>query len=63
MPADLSDDEAAILECFRGGSVLTPDAISGLSGRAIAEVSAALLMLELKKLVRKRADGSFEPAG
>jgi DNA processing protein len=63
IPDDLSDDEAAVLECFRGGSVLNPDAIAGLTGRAIAEVSASLMMLELKKLVRKRADGSFEAAG
>jgi DNA processing protein len=63
VPEDLSDDEAAIFECFRGGSVLSPDAISGLSGRGIAEVSSTLMMLELKKLVRKRADGNFELAG
>ncbi len=62
VPEDLSDDEAAVYECFRGGSVLNPDAISGFSGRAIAEVSATLMMLELKKLVRKRADGNFEAA-
>lgn len=62
VPEDLSDDEAAVFECFRGGSVLNPDAISGLSGRGIAEVSASLMMLELKKLVRKRADGCFEAA-
>lgn len=63
VPEDLSEDEAAVFEAFRGGSVLSPDAISGLSGRGIAEVSATLMMLELKKLVRKRADGSFELAG
>jgi hypothetical protein len=36
------------------------DTVCGLTGRGPAEVSAALLALELKRLVRKRADGSFE---
>lgn len=62
-PEDLAEDEAAVYECFRGGGVLSPDAISGLSGRPIAEVTAALMMLELKRLVKKRTDGSFELAG
>lgn len=62
-PAGLSDVESAIWECFRGGSVLSIDALSGLTGHAVQELSAALMMLELKKLVRKKADGSFELAG
>lgn len=62
-PAGLSDDEAVVWESFRGGSVLTIDALSGLTGRDVPELSAALMMLELKRLVRKRADGSFELAG
>jgi DNA processing protein len=60
--ATLSDDEALVFECFRGGSQLAPDTICGLTGRAVGEVSAALLMLELKKLLRKRSDGTYEPA-
>jgi len=62
-PAGLSGEEAAIWECFRGGSVLTIDTLHALTGQAVQEVSAALMMLELKKLVRKRVDGAFELAG
>lgn len=59
-PDGLSDDEAQVFECFRGGSILGPDALAGLTGRSIAEVSAALMMLELKRHLRKRSDGNFE---
>jgi DNA processing protein len=59
-PEGLSDDEAAVWECFRGGGIHVSDTVCGLTGRGPAEVSAALLALELKRLVRKRADGSFE---
>ncbi|MBE2214784.1 MAG: DNA-protecting protein DprA [Opitutaceae bacterium] len=62
-PAGLSVEEAAVWECFRGGSVLTIDTLSALTGHGVPELSAALMMLELKKLVRKKADGSFELAG
>ena len=49
-----------MLECFKGGSLLGIDALAGVTGLAAHEISAALMMLELKKLVQKRADGSFE---
>jgi len=62
VPAGLSEEEAAVWECFRGGGILTVDTIAGLTGRGAGEVSAALMMLELKQLVRKRPDGSFEAA-
>ena len=62
-PAGLSSEEAAIWECFRGGGTLSIDTLSGLTGLGVAEISASLMMLELKKLVRKRADGAFEQAG
>ena len=32
----------------------------GLTSLAMPEVSAAMMALELKRLVRKRADGCFE---
>jgi DNA processing protein len=60
MPTDLSEIESAVLECFRGGGILNVDTIGGLTGRGAGEVSGGLLMLELKKLVRKRPDGSYE---
>ncbi len=59
-PAQLSADEARVFECFRGGAILTADALAGLAGMAAAPLSAALMMLELKRLIAKRADGTFE---
>ena len=59
-PAQLSADEARVFECFRGGAILTADALAGLAGIAAAPLSAALMMLELKRLIAKRADGTFE---
>ncbi len=56
----LSDDERRVLECFRGGALLGIDALTAQTGLASPTVSAALMMLELKKLVSKRADGTFE---
>ena len=58
--AGLDGNEAIILDCFRGGALLTPDALAGLTGLPVAELSSALMMLELKKMVAKRADGTFE---
>jgi DNA processing protein len=59
-PANLSTEEARVFECFRGGAILAPDAICGLTGLDAAQLSSTLMMLELKRLVAKRADGAFE---
>lgn len=59
-PDNLTDDEAAALQLFAGGNLLTIDALAGLARRTPAQVSATLMMLELRRLVRKRADGTFE---
>lgn len=59
-PANLTADEAKIFECFRGGALLTPDALASQTGLTAAQLSATLMMLELKRLVAKRADGAFE---
>lgn len=59
-PANLTVDEARVFECFRGGSILSPDAIALHTGIGAATLSAVLMMLELKRLVSKRADGTFE---
>lgn len=56
----LSETERRVAECFRGGALLGIDALTAQTGLQAAEVSAALMMLELKKLVSKRADGTFE---
>ena len=59
-PANLTADEAAVYDCFRGGAILTPDALAVQTGLASAPLSATLMMLELKRLIAKRADGAFE---
>ena len=59
-PGDLSVAEKQVAECFRGGEILGIDAVTAATGLGAPEVSAALMMLELKKLVVKRADGNFE---
>lgn len=58
--ANLTADEAKVLACFAGGAILSPDALVGASGLPSHTLSATLMMLELKRLVAKRADGSFE---
>ena len=55
----LTDDEARVLEQFRGGSILAPDALAHGTGMPVAQLSATLMLLELKRLVAKRADGTF----
>ncbi len=56
----LTDAERRILGCFAGGSILNVDALVAATGLGAPQVSASLMMLELKKLVAKRADGTFE---
>ena len=59
----LDDNECRVLEAFVGGSILNVDALVGATRLAAPQVSATLMMLELKKLVAKRADGSYEARG
>lgn len=62
-PANLTEDEAKVFECFRGGAILAPDALAAQTGLGAAQLSATLMMLELKRLIAKRADGAFEARG
>jgi DNA processing protein len=62
-PANLTADEAKVFECFRGGAILAPDALAAQTGLNAAQLSATLMMLELKRLIAKRADGAFEARG
>ena len=57
---ELSNEEEAILRCFDGGAIITVDQIAAATSLLSAEVSSTLMMLELKRLVVKRADGGFE---
>ncbi len=59
----LDDAERQVLAALRGGAMLSPDELGALTQRSAAEVSATLMMLELKRLVVKRADGRFEARG
>jgi DNA processing protein len=58
--AVLHGAEQQIADCFRGGSIMSIDALSSATGFPSPEVSATLMLLELKKVVVKRADGTFE---
>ncbi len=60
---DLAGDEAVVWECLRGGAQLTPDALAAQTGLPAARLSPTLMLLELKRLVVKRADGTFEARG
>src|SRR5688572_2617079 len=62
-PNNLNTEEARVFECFRGGAILTPDTITAQTGLSAAELSSTLMMLELKRLIAKRADGAFEARG
>ena len=62
-PANLTEDEARVFECFRGGAMLSPDALAAQTDLSAAQLSATLMMLELKRLIGKRADGTFEARG
>jgi DNA processing protein len=60
LQAGLSPAEKALVDCFRGGALLGVDQLAARTKLSAPEISAALMMLELKKLVSKRADGTFE---
>jgi len=59
----LEEKERRVYDCFKGGSLLGIDALASATGLPAQEISAALMLLELKKLVAKRADGTFEARG
>ena len=59
----LTPDEQAVWACFAGGEVVAADTLVARTGLAVPQVTAALMMLELKRLVAKRADGTFEARG
>lgn len=60
VPPNLTGDELKVFDCFRGGAILAPDAIAEQTGLPAARLSPTLMMLELKRLIAKRADGTFE---
>ena len=56
----LDATEQRVIAAFRGGALLGIDALTAATGLTSPAVSAALMGLELKRLVSKRADGTFE---
>jgi DNA processing protein len=62
VPAVLNADEQAVLAQLSDGAILASDALSAATGIGAAQVAAATMSLELKKLIVKRVDGAFEAA-
>jgi len=56
----LTADETAVFACFTGGAELTPDAMAAQTGLPAERLSATLMLLELKRVIAKRADGAYE---
>ena len=59
-PGNLTETETRVLECFRGGGQLDIDQLAAETKMSAPEISAALMGLELKRDIAKRADGTFE---
>ena len=58
--SNLTPVEQRVYDCFAGGALVSIDKASGQTELATAQLSATLMMLELKRLIVKRADGTFE---
>jgi DNA processing protein len=59
-PVELTDDERKVLSALSDGGVLNSDAIASACVISQQAAMAALLLLELKKLVARRADACYE---
>lgn len=57
---ELTKEEHTLLTCFAGGAILGIDALTAQTGLPAHQISSTLMMLELKRLIAKRADGAFE---
>lgn len=56
----MSLTESRVMACFSGGARLIADEIVGATKLPVAEVSTALMMLELQRRIAKQPDGRFE---
>lgn len=56
----LSSEAQKIIARLRGGDALSPDFISAETGLPFPVVSATLLLLELDRIVSRKADGCYE---
>jgi DNA processing protein len=59
LPADVSDDERAVLSLLTADEPSHIDALAGRSGLPVQELSALLLGLEMRELVRQLPGKSF----
>jgi len=57
---ELTSEEETIFQQLTAGAILTVDELATRSELNAAQVSSTLMMLELKRLIVKRADGRFE---
>lgn len=62
VPPGLDAEARTLLERLREGALLGPDALAEAAGLPVAQVCAALLRLELTRLVVRHPDGTFEAA-
>jgi DNA processing protein len=63
VPPNLTEPELAVLAFFRGGAILSTDDVAQQTNLPVPQVSAALMMLELKRAIGKRSDGTYEARG
>lgn len=61
-PPDLPAAEAQVHAVFAGGELLSLDDLIEKTGLPYSEIASTLMMLEIKKLVTKRLDGTYEAA-
>ena len=61
--AQLTEEEKKVFAVFAGGALVSLDRLVEQTGIPIAQLSGMLMMLELKRLIVKRADGTFEARG
>ncbi|HEY9154536.1 MAG TPA: DNA-processing protein DprA [Opitutaceae bacterium] len=57
---ELTSEEESVFQQLVSGAILTIDELATRSELNAAQVSSTLMMLELKRLIVKRADGRFE---
>jgi len=58
--SNLTAEEKQAYACLKGGAIVSIDHIREQTQLPTAQLAATLMMLELKRLIVKRADGNFE---
>lgn len=60
VPVELSASEQSVMHVFRGGERIHLDSIGELCGLSAQATAITVMQLELKHLLRKHTDGSYE---